>query len=179
MSYSKDRYFSEIRNSLKKELNLNNEFMIPCLSKIVLNCTSSDAARDGKVAQAIVDELAVIAGQKPVVTKAKKSIASFKLREGANRGAKVTLRRDRMYEFLDRLIYVALPKVRDFKGLSTKGFDGRGNFSMGIQEQIVFPEINYDKIDKERGFDITVCTTARDDKSALAWLRAFRFPFVG
>lgn len=177
MSYSKDKYFSEIRDFLKKELNIINEFMVPKLEKIVLNCTSSEAAHDGKALQAIVDELALISGQKPVVTKAKKSIAGFKLREGASLGAKVTLRREKMYEFLDRLIYIALPKVRDFRGLSIKGFDGNGNFSMGIKEQIVFPEINYDKIDKVRGFDITVCTTARDDKSALALLKAFKFPF--
>ena len=179
MSYSKNKYFSEIRSALKKELDVVNDFMIPKVNKIVLNCTSSEAAHDGKVVQAIVDELAVISGQKPVVTKAKKSIAGFKLREGANLGAKVTLRRDRMYEFIDRLVYVALPKVRDFRGLSIKGFDGHGNFSLGIKEQIVFPEINYDKIDKVRGFDITVCTTARDDKTALALLKAFKFPFVG
>lgn len=178
MSYSKNRYFSEIRDSLKKELGISNDFMIPKLEKIVLNCTSSDAAHDGKVVQAIVDELAAISGQKPVVTKAKKSIAGFKLREGANLGAKVTLRRDKMYEFLDRLIYIALSKVRDFRGLSSRGFDGRGNFSMGIKEQIVFPEINYDRIDKVRGFDITICTTARDNKTALALLKAFRFPFT-
>ncbi|MBQ8651630.1 MAG: 50S ribosomal protein L5 [Alphaproteobacteria bacterium] len=178
MSFSKDRYFAEIRPLLKKELGITNEFMIPKLEKIVLNCTSSDAAHDGKVNQIIFDELMAISGQKPVVTKAKKSIAGFKLREGANMGAKVTLRRDRMYEFLDRLIYIALPKVRDFRGLSSKGFDGRGNYSMGIKEQLIFPEINYDKIDKVRGFDITVCTTARDDKSALALLKALRFPFT-
>ncbi len=177
MSYSKNRYLSEIRPLLKKELGLTNEFMIPKLEKIVLNCTSSDAAHDNKAMQVIFDEMMAISGQKPVITKAKKSIAGFKLREGANMGAKVTLRRDRMYEFLDRLIYIALPKVRDFRGLSAKGFDGRGNYSMGIKEQLIFPEINYDKIDKVRGLDITVCTTARDDKSALALLKAFRFPF--
>lgn len=178
MSYSKNKYFSEIRATLKKELGVSNEFLIPKLDKIVLNCTSSDAAQDGKVMQAIVDEMTAIAGQKPVITKAKKSIAGFKLREGANLGAKVTLRRDKMYEFLDRLIYMALPKVRDFRGLTTKGFDGNGNFSMGIKEQIVFPEIDYDRIDKIRGFDITVCTTARDDKTAIALLKAFKFPFT-
>ena len=178
MSYTKDKYFSEVRDLLKKELSITNEFMIPKLDKVVLNCTSSDAAHDGKVVQAIADELMAIAGQRPVITKAKKSIASFKLREGAKMGAKVTLRRDRMYEFIDRLVFIALPKVRDFRGLSSRGFDGRGNFSMGIKEQIVFPEINYDKIDKVRGFDITICTTARDDKSALALLKALRFPFT-
>lgn len=178
MSYSRDRYFSEIKDLLKKELGVSNEFMVPKLDKIVLNCTSSDAAHDGKVMQVIVDELTAISGQKPVITKAKKSIAGFKLREGSNLGAKVTLRKNKMYEFVDRLIYMALPKVRDFRGLTSKGFDGKGNFSMGIKEQIVFPEINYDKIDKVRGFDITVCTTARDDKSALALLKALKFPFT-
>ncbi|MDR0744447.1 MAG: 50S ribosomal protein L5 [Holosporales bacterium] len=178
MSYSKDRYYSEIRSSLKKEFSFSNDFMVPRLEKIVLNCTSSDAARDGKVLQVIVDELAAIAGQKPVITKAKKSIAGFKLREGVSLGAKVTLRKNRMYEFLDRLIYIALPKARDFRGLSSKSFDGNGNFSLGIKEQIVFPEVDYDKIDKVRGFDITICTTARDDKIALQLLKAFRFPFT-
>ena len=178
MSYLKDKYFNEIHGFLKKELGVSNDFMVPKLDKIVLNCSSSEAAHDGKVLQAIVDELTAIAGQKPVVTKAKKSIAGFKLREGANLGAKVTLRKDRMYEFLDRLIYIALPKVRDFRGLSRKGFDGNGNYSMGIKEQIIFPEINYDKIDKVRGFDITVCTTARDNESAFALLKAFNFPFT-
>lgn len=178
MSYSKNKYFSEIRDALKKELGITNDFMIPKIEKIVLNCTSSEAAQDNKVLQAIVDDLTVISGQKPVVTKAKKSIAGFKLREGANLGAKVTLRKDKMYEFLDRLIFMALPRVRDFRGLSSKGFDGKGNFSMGIKEQIIFPEINYDKLDKVRGFDITVCTTARDNKAALALLKAFKFPFT-
>ncbi|MDR0640704.1 MAG: 50S ribosomal protein L5 [Holosporales bacterium] len=178
MSYSKDRYFSDIRASLKKELSLTNDFTVPKLEKIVLNCTSSEAAQDNKVVQIIFDEMMAISGQKPVITKAKKSIAGFKLREGAKLGVKVTLRRDRMYEFIDRLVYIALPKVRDFRGLSSRGFDGHGNFSMGIKEQIVFPEINYDRIDKIRGFDITVCTTAQDDRSALALLRGLRFPFT-
>jgi large subunit ribosomal protein L5 len=178
MSFSKDRYLSDLRGSLKKKLGLANDFTVPRLEKVVLNCTSSEAAHDGKVLQCIVDELTAISGQKPVITKAKKSIAGFKLREGAKLGAKVTLRRDRMYEFIDRLVYIALPKVRDFRGLSSKGFDGNGNFSMGIKEQIVFPEINYDKIDKIRGFDITICTTARDDRSALALLKSLKFPFT-
>ncbi|MDR1234379.1 MAG: 50S ribosomal protein L5 [Holosporales bacterium] len=178
MSYSKDRYFSDVKHSLKKELSLSNDFTIPKLDKIVLNCTSSDAAQDSKVMQAMFDELMAIAGQRPVITKAKRSIAGFKLREGVKLGAKVTLRRDRMYEFVDRLVYIALPKVRDFRGLSSRGLDGHGNFSMGIKEQIVFPEINYDRIDKIRGFDITVCTTARDDKSALALLKGLKFPFT-
>ncbi len=177
MSYSKNKFFSEIKNSLKKELGLENDFMVPRLDKVVLNCCDSEAT-DGKVLQSIIEEMTAISGQKPVVTKAKKSIAGFKLREGMSLGAKVTLRRDRMYEFIDRLIYMSLPRVRDFRGLSSKGFDGKGNFSMGIKEQLVFPEINYDKVDKVRGFDITVCTTANDDKSALALLKALKFPFT-
>lgn len=177
MSYTKEKYFTEIRGMLKDTLALSNDFMIPKLDKIILNCTSKDATHDRKVVQSIVDDLTVISGQKAIVSKAKKSIAGFKLRTGMEIGAKVTLRRDRMYEFVDRLIYMALPRVRDFSGLSTKGFDGRGNYSMGIKEQIVFFEINYDKIDKIRGFDVTICTTARDDKSALALLKALNFPF--
>ena len=177
MSYTKDKYFSEIRPALKKELGISSEYMIPRLEKVVLNCTSKDAGHDKKVMQAIVDDLTTIAGQKAVMTMAKKSIANFKLREGAEIGAKVTLRRDKMYEFLDRLIYMALPRVRDFGGLSKKGFDGRGNYSMGVKEQIIFFEINYDKIDKIRGFDINICTSAEDDKSAVALLKALNFPF--
>lgn len=177
MSYSKNKYFSEIKEALKKELGIENEFRIPRLEKIVLNSTSSDAVQDNKVIPIMVEELKLISGQQPVVTKAKNSIAGFKLREGMKLGAKVTLRKDRMYEFIDRLIYMALPRVRDFRGISPKGFDGNGNFSMGIKEQIVFPEINYDKIDKIRGFDITICTSTSSDEEALALLKAFRFPF--
>lgn len=177
MSYTKDKYFSDVRAILKKNLDITNDYMIPKLDKIVLNCTSKDAAHDKKVMQSILDDLTTIAGQKAVSTIAKKSIAGFKLREGSEIGAKVTLRKDKMYEFVDRLIYMALPRVRDFSGLSPTSFDGRGNFSMGIKEQIVFFEINYDKIDKIRGFDITVCTTARDNDSALALLKALNFPF--
>ncbi|MDR2667328.1 MAG: 50S ribosomal protein L5 [Holosporales bacterium] len=178
MSYSKSKYFSEIRPALKNELGIRNDFMLPRLDKIVLNCTSSEAVQDGKVIKTILDELMAIAGQRPVITTAKKSIAGFKLREGVKLGVKVTLRKDKMYEFIDRLIYIALPKVRDFRGISSRSFDGQGNFSMGIKEQIVFPEINYDKLDKVRGFDITICTTARDDATALALLKAFKFPFT-
>ena len=178
MSYSKNKFFSEIKEALKKELGTTNDFMVPRLEKIVINCCSSEGAHDGKILQSIVDDLTVISGQKPVITKAKKSIAGFKLREGMSLGAKVTLRKDRMYEFVDRLIYIALPRVRDFRGLSSKGFDGHGNFSMGVKEQIIFPEINYDKIDKVRGFDITVCTSAKNDKDALALLKALKFPFT-
>ncbi len=178
MSYSKQKYVNEIRSSLKKELGLSNDMMVPKLEKIVLNCTSSEVIQDSKVLVAIVDELTLISGQKPVVTKAKNSIAGFKLREGMKIGAKVTLRKERMYEFLDRLVYMALPRVRDFRGLSSRGFDGKGNFSMGIKEHLIFPEINYDKIDKIRGFDITICTTAKENNSALALLRAFKMPFT-
>jgi large subunit ribosomal protein L5 len=178
MSLSRELYFSELRGSLKKELGLSNDYMIPKLEKIVLNCSSSEAAHDSKVLQSIVDELTAISAQKPIVTVAKKSIAAFKLREGVKLGAKVTIRRNRMYEFVDRLMYIALPKVRDFRGLSSRGLDGHGNFSMGIKEQIVFLEINYDKIDKIRGLDVTVCTSAKDDKSALALLKGLRFPFT-
>ncbi len=178
MSYSKQKYINEIKDSLKKELKIKNDMMVPRLEKIVLNCTSSDVTHDSKVLAAVVDELTLISGQKPIVVKAKKSIAGFKLREGMNLGAKVTLRKNRMFEFLDRLIYMALPRVRDFRGLSSRGFDGNGNFSMGIKEQIIFPEINYDKIDKVRGFDITICTTAQTDEHALALLKAFKMPFT-
>ncbi|MDR1609310.1 MAG: 50S ribosomal protein L5 [Holosporales bacterium] len=178
MSYSKDKYFSEIRGKLKEAFGYSNDFMVPRLEKVVLNCTSSDAAKDSKVAQMIADELTVIAGQKSVIVKAKKSVAGFKLRAGVNLGAKVTLRGDRMYEFMDRLAYIALPRVRDFRGLSSKCFDGNGNFAMGVKEQIIFPEVNYDRIDKIRGFDIVICTTARDDKTALSLLKAFNLPFT-
>ncbi|MDR1333513.1 MAG: 50S ribosomal protein L5 [Holosporales bacterium] len=178
MSYSKDKYFSEVRPKLKESFGYSNDFMIPKLEKVVINCTSSDAVRDNKTAQSIADELAVIAGQRPVIVKAKKSVAGFKLRAGINLGAKVTLRGDRMYEFLDRLTYIALPRVRDFRGLSSRGFDGHGNFAMGVKEQIIFPEINYDKIDKIRGFDIVICTTSNDDKVALALLKALNLPFT-
>ncbi len=177
MSYTKERYFSEIRPALKKELGISNDYMIPRIEKIVINCTSKDAGHDKKIMQSIIDDLTAIAGQKAIVTTAKKSIANFKLREGSEIGGKVTLRRDKMYEFVDRLVYMALPRVRDFGGLSKKGFDGRGNYSMGVKEQIVFFEINYDKIDKIRGFDINICTTAKDNKSAMALLKALNFPF--
>ncbi|GHT88861.1 50S ribosomal protein L5 [Alphaproteobacteria bacterium] len=177
MSYLKNLYDSKVKQQLKKDLSLANDYMVPRLEKIVLNCCCSDAAHDGKVLQSIVDEMTAIAGQKAVVVKAKKSIAGFKLREGANLGAKVTLRREMMYCFLDRLIYMALPKVRDFMGLSSKGFDGNGNYAFGLKEQIVFNEINYDKVDKVRGFDVIVCTSARNNDDGLALLKSLNFPF--
>jgi large subunit ribosomal protein L5 len=177
MSYFKEQFEKHIKQNLQKELGVTNVFQVPKITKIVINMSVGEAAQDSKKIQFALDDLTAISGQKPVVTKAKKSIAAFKLREGMNIGAKVTLRRDRMYEFLDRLINIALPRVRDFRGLSKKSFDGRGNYSLGIKEQIIFPEINYDKVDKVRGMDITVCTSAQDDESALKLLAALNFPF--
>ena len=178
MSYFKEQFEKHIKKDLQKELGVVNAYAVPKITKIVINMSVGEAAQDSKKIQFAVDDLTAIAGQKPVVTKAKKSIAAFKLREGMNIGAKVTLRRDRMYEFLDRLINIALPRVRDFRGLSHKSFDGRGNYSLGIKEQIIFPEINYDKVDKIRGMDITICTNTNDDASAMKLLTAFNFPFA-
>ncbi len=151
---------------------------IPRLEKIVINMGVGDAAQDSKKVKAAAEELSLLAGQKAVVTKAKKSIAGFKVRENMPIGCKVALRSDRMYEFLDRLINIALPRVRDFRGVSGKSFDGRGNYALGLKEQIVFPEINYDKVEKVRGMDIIICTTARTDEEAKALLAAFRMPFA-
>ena len=178
MSYTKDKFFSEISGKIGKTLGLTNPYAIPRLEKIVIHCTDSDAASDSKVLNSIVNDLTVISGQKPVITKAKKSVASFKVRQGMNLGAKVTLRKDRMYEFVDRLIFMALPRVLDFKGLNSSGFDGRGNYSFGIKEQLIFAEIDYDKIDKPRGLDITVCTTAKNDEHAFVLLKELMFPFI-
>jgi len=173
-----ETYKSTIRPQLLKELGLKNLYEVPMLDKIVVNMGVGEATQDSKRLHAAVEDLAAIVGQKPVITKAKKSIAGFKLREGMGIGTKVTLRKERMYEFLDRLITIALPRVRDFRGLSSKSFDGHGNYALGIKEQIVFPEINYDKVDKIRGLDVVICTTAGDDRSALALLRAFNMPFA-
>ena len=151
---------------------------IPRLTKVVLNMGVGEGTQDRKKVEAAVGDMTLIAGQKPVVTRAKKSIAGFKLREGMAIGCKVTLRRERMYEFLDRLINITLPRVRDFRGLSKKSFDGRGNFAMGIKEQIIFPEISYDKVDQIRGLDIVICTTATNDAEAQALLKAFDMPFA-
>lgn len=176
MSASKKLYETKIKNDLQKELGYNNPMQVPKLDKIVINMCVPEATQDSKKVQAAYDELMAIAGQKPVITKAKKSIASFKLREGMNIGVKVTLRKERMYEFIDRLINIALPRVRDFRGLSGKSFDGKGNYSLGLKEQLIFPEINYDKVDKVRGMDITICSTAKNDSDALALLKALNFP---
>jgi large subunit ribosomal protein L5 len=172
------QYNDTVRAALKDELGLKNDMQIPKLEKIVLNMGVGEAVSDSKKVKSAHDELMVIAGQKPVITKAKKSIAAFKLRDGMPLGVKVTLRGDRMYEFLDRLVTVAMPRVRDFRGLSSKSFDGRGNFAMGLKEHIVFPEIDFDKVDGTRGMDIVICTNARDDVAAKALLAKFNLPFT-
>jgi large subunit ribosomal protein L5 len=173
-----EHYTKTVREALTKEFSYKNAFEVPKLDKIVINMGVGEAVNDRKAVDGAAAELAAITGQKPVITKSRKSIATFKLREGMAIGAKVTLRRDRMYEFVDRLINIALPRVRDFRGLNGKSFDGRGNFAMGLKEQIVFPEIEYDKVDQVRGMDIIICTTAKTDAEARALLRGFDFPFV-
>jgi large subunit ribosomal protein L5 len=173
----KKLYRDEIRGKMNEKFGYKNAMMTPTIEKVVINMGVGDAVNDRKVIDAAVADLTRISGQKPVVTKARKSIANFKLREGMAVGVKVTLRKDRMYEFLDRLITIALPRVRDFRGLNGKSFDGRGNYAMGLKEHIVFPEIDYDKVDKVRGMDIIVCTTATSDNEAKELLREFNFPF--
>lgn len=172
-----DLYESQIRAALQKEFGYSNAMQVPKLEKIVINMGLGEATADSKVIEAATNELTLIAGQKAVVTRAKKSIAGFKLRENQPIGCKVTLRKQRMYEFFDRLVTIAMPRVRDFRGVSGKSFDGRGNYSLGLKEQLVFPEINYDKVDKTRGMDITIVTTAKTDKEAKALLAAFHMPF--
>ena len=173
-----EHYTKTVRDALVKEFSYKNAFEVPKLDKIVINMGVGEAVNDRKAVDGAVADLTAITGQKPVITKSRKSIATFKLREGMAIGAKVTLRRDRMYEFIDRLVNIALPRVRDFRGLNGKSFDGRGNFAMGLKEQIVFPEIDYDKVDMVRGMDIIICTTAKTDAEAKALLRGFDFPFV-
>ena len=173
----KEQYRSKVRPELMKEFGYKNPMQVPRLEKIVINMGVGEAVSDSKKIQTAADELMRITGQKPVVTKAKKSIAVYKLREGQAIGVKVTLRQDRMYEFLDRLVTIALPRVRDFRGLNGKSFDGRGNYALGLKEQIVFPEIDFDKIDEVRGMDIVICTTAATDKEAKALLKGFDLPF--
>lgn len=179
MARLQERYKSEIAPKLKEELGLNNVMEIPKITKITINMGVGEAVGDKKVLENAVSDMQKIAGQKPVVTLARRSIAGFKIREGWPIGCKVTLRSDKMYEFLDRLISIAIPRIRDFRGISPKQFDGRGNFSMGVSEQIIFPEIDYDKIDKLRGLDICISTTARTDDEGRALLKAFNFPFKG
>jgi large subunit ribosomal protein L5 len=173
----KSVYRERIRAAMKEQFGYTNEMQIPKLDKIVLNMGIGEAVNDSKKVQAAVKDLTAIAGQKPAQTRARKSIAGFKLRENMVIGAKVTLRKDRMYEFLDRLVTIALPRVKDFRGLNGKSFDGRGNYAMGLKEHIVFPEINYDQIDQMWGMDIVVCTTANSDEDAKALLKEFQFPF--
>jgi large subunit ribosomal protein L5 len=175
----KERYESEIRASLKDELGLDSIMQVPRVSKITLNMGVGDAKTDAKVLDAAIEELTLIAGQRAQVRKAKKSVASFKLREGMPVGARVTLRGARMYEFLDRLIAIALPRIRDFRGLNPDSFDGRGNYNLGVREQIIFPEIDYDSVQTIRGLDIAITTTAETDEGARALLRALGMPFAG
>lgn len=173
----REKYQKELKAALQKELGLENTMAVPRLEKIVLNMGLGEATQNSKLVDPLVADLAAIAGQKPVLTKAKKSIAAFKVREGMSIGAMVTLRGDAMYEFLDRLISVALPRVRDFRGVSTKSFDGRGNYTLGVRDQLIFAEIDYAKVEKLKGMNITIVTTASDDNSARALLKQFGMPF--
>ncbi len=172
-------YKTEVVPSLMKQFGYSNVMQVPKIEKVTINMGVGGAMADKKLIENAVNDMTAIAGQKPVVTKARKSVAAFKVRQGWPIGCKVTLRRDRMYEFLDRLINIAIPRIRDFRGLSGKSFDGRGNYTLGVREQIIFPEIDYDKIDQIRGMDITITTTARNNEEARALLDAFRFPIRG
>jgi len=174
----KEQYLAKVRPELTEKFGYKNLLEVPRIDKIVINMGVGEAVADSKKIKSAFEDLQAIAGQKPVITKAKTSIATFKLREGMPVGVKVTLRQDRMYEFLDRLVTIALPRVRDFRGLNAKSFDGRGNFAMGLKEHIVFPEIDYDKVDQVWGMDIIVCTTAKTDDEARELLRRFNFPFT-
>ena len=173
----REKYDNEIKESLKKELGITNPMAIPRLEKIVINMGLGEATQNVKIMDPLVADLASIAGQKPVTTKAKKSIAAFKVREGMPIGAMVTLRGDKMYEFLDRLISIALPRVHDFRGVSSKSFDGRGNYTLGLRDQLIFAEIDYAKVDKLKGMNVTIVTTAADDNGARALLKGFGMPF--
>ncbi len=177
MARLRDYYIKEVVPLLVKEFNYKNRMQVPKLDKIVVNMGVGEAIQNIKALESAVADLSMIVGQKPVITKAKKSIATFKLRQGMSIGCRVTLRGDRMYEFFDRLVNVALPRVRDFRGISQKSFDGRGNFAVGLKEQIIFPEIDYDKIDKIRGMNIVIATTARTDEEARQLLRLMGLPF--
>ncbi len=179
MARLREIFDKELAPKLKEELSLNNVMEVPRITKITLNMGVGEALADKKVLENAVSDMEKIAGQKAVVTKARKSIAGFKVRQGWPIGCKVTLRREKMYEFLDRLISISIPRIRDFRGISPKQFDGRGNFSMGVNEQIIFPEIDYDKVDKLRGLDICISTTARNNEEGRALLKAFNFPFKG
>lgn len=170
-------YTKDVRSELQKQFGYKNVMEVPKISKIVINMGVGEGTEDRKYIQSAVEELTLITGQKPVITRAKKSEAGFKVREGMPIGVKVTLRQARMYEFIDRFVNIAMPRIRDFRGISPKGFDGRGNYNLGVKEQIVFPEINYDKVDKVRGMDIAIVTTAKNDEEAKALLSGFNFPF--
>jgi large subunit ribosomal protein L5 len=177
MARLKERYQKEVAPAIAKEFGIENPMAVPRLSKIVLNMGMGEAVANAKILDTAAEELRAIAGQKPVITKAKKSIASFKLRQGMPIGVMVTLRGEQMYEFFDRLVSVALPRVRDFRGVSPKAFDGRGNYTIGIREQLIFPEIDFNKVDKLRGMNVSIVTTARDDDQARALLKALGMPF--
>ena len=174
----KEVYENEIRPNLTKQFSYKNRMQMPDLEKIIINMGGGEGSADKKKIEAAVQEMTLIAGQKPIVTKAKRSISTFKIREGMDVGCMVTLRRDRMYEFLDRLVTIALPRVRDFRGLSAKSFDGRGNYTLGLKEQIVFPEIEYDTVDEVRGMNIVICTSATTNEEGRALLGAFQLPIV-
>ena len=171
----KEQYENKIIVDLKKEFSLKNKFMVPKVTKVILNMGLGSAAGDKKVLQNCVEDMSLISGQKPVVTRFKKSISNFKTRKGASAGVKVTLRKNKMYEFVDRLVNIALPRIKDFEGLNPNGFDHYGNFTFGIKEHIIFPEINFDKVDRIRGMDITLCTSGNDKKISLALLKALNF----
>jgi large subunit ribosomal protein L5 len=177
MSRLQTIYREKIRGELQERFGYQTPMQVPCITKITLNMGVGEATGDKKILDNAMGDMEKIAGQKPVITRARKSIATFKIREGWPIGCKVTLRRERMYEFLDRLITIAIPRIRDFRGLNPRAFDGRGNYSMGVREQIIFPEIDYDKVDALRGMDIVITTTARTDAEGRALLEAFRFPF--
>ena len=177
MARLKEKYNKEIAPQIAKEFGIENPMAIPRIEKIIVNMGMGEAISNSKILDVAVDELKVITGQKPVITKAKKSIASFKLRQGMPIGTMVTLRGERMYEFLDRLISVALPRVRDFRGISSKAFDGRGNYTLGVREQLIFPEIDFNKVDKTRGMNISIVTTAKNDEQSRALLKALGMPF--
>jgi large subunit ribosomal protein L5 len=175
----KERFHKQVLPRLQRELGFSNPMQVPRVEKVVVNVGVGDALRDGRMLEAAVDDLTIITGQKPVITKARKSIAGFKLREGQAIGAKVTLRGDRMWEFIDRLVAIAIPRIRDFRGLNPNAFDGHGDYTLGLTEQLIFPEIDYDKVLQVRGMDITVVTTARNDDEGRALLVALGFPFEG
>ena len=176
MARLKELYELEIKKSLKEKLGFKNDMAIPKIEKISINMGVGEASQDKGKIDGAVNDLKLISGQQPVITKARKSVAGFKLREGVNVGVKVTLRKQKMYEFLDRLVNIALPRVRDFRGLSKKSFDGKGNYSLGLKEQIVFPEIDYDNLDSLRGMDITIVTSAKNDEQGLELLKSFNLP---